>query len=151
MHANEKVPKERRDSSTPSRRSVSAAKNHSPHVKSSYELLDRFDDPTEEILNTFNEEKKFYFDKHKVASEYEKISSRDNSDTLFEQKTKQNIIKTFKFNANSKSHIKNAKFNYSEFACQNNHSLQHAKMAFYDTLLNKGTSICLKLIICLRL
>ncbi len=98
-------------------------------------------EPSELIMDSFYLKKKTYFDKHNISNEYDKITNYDESDTLFEIKTKQTLIKTFKFNANSKAHIKNMKFKYSEVACQNNSYLQQAKMAFYDTLLNKGIFI----------
>lgn len=99
---------------------------------------EKLEDTAEFVANSFNEKKKVYFDKHNLNDSYEKITKYEDSDVLFETKTKKDLIKTFRFNANSKSHIKNLKFNYSEIACQNNHNLLQAKMSFYDTLLNKG-------------
>ncbi len=96
-------------------------------------------EPTELIMDSFDLKKRTYFDKHNISNEYDKITNYNDSDSLFEIKTKQTLIKTFKFNANSKANIKKMKFKYSsEIACQNNSYLQQAKMAFYDTLLNKG-------------
>ena len=112
-------------------------------------LPEKLEDTAEFVANSFNEKKKVYFDKHNLSNEYEKITSYEVSDVLFETKTKKDLIKTFRFNANSKTHIKNLKFNYSETACQNNHNLLQAKMSFYDTLLNKGDLIIMYLMLLL--
>lgn len=119
-----------------------SSKSRMPQLSRHATFTSEEQDPTEMYMNMFNEKKKVYFEKHNLSNEYEKLTNNpdleDNS--LFEIKTKQNLIKTFKFNANSRFHIKNMKFNVADYACENTHQ-QHAKMAFYDTLLNKGMII----------
>lgn len=121
--------------STESETNVDTSREDAAKANNSVKL----DDPTNFLMSSFNEKKRNYFDKHNLSNEYEKVT--DDSDSLFLIKNKQKLIKTFKFNANSKAFIKNLKFNYSEETIQNNTNLQQAKMAFYDTLLNKGIYI----------
>jgi hypothetical protein len=121
--------------------SIQFSTNEKPLVNSTSpnETTNKQDDTSLDILvSTFTKEKSNVEKLSKLSAEYEKITTNDDSDSLFETKTKQNLIKTFKFNSHSMYHLKNTKFNYSEIACQNNHNIQQAKMAFYDSLLNKG-------------
>ena len=91
-------------------------------------------------MSVFNEEKRAYFQKHNLSDDCGRV--RDNPEldavSLFEMKSKQSLLKTFKFNAATRFHIKTMKFGVGEYACESSHR-QHAKMAFYDTLLNKGS------------